>query len=76
VKSKPAKLLEIRDIEEKLVTLSSRVDHLENLSSRHNNNKDELQVVTTEQSVDVGKRQEQQVYTFLVLYFFIKKNFY
>ncbi len=43
------------DVQEKLDTLSSRVDNLENLSSRSNNSV-ELQNVTTEQSIDAGKR--------------------
>jgi hypothetical protein len=64
VKSKSEKLLEIRDIKEKLETLCSRVDSLENLSSRYNNNNGELQVVTTDQPSDVGNRQEQEVFTF------------
>jgi hypothetical protein len=63
--------LEIREIEEKLKTLSSRVDNLENLSSRYNNTNGELQVMTTEQPSDVGNRQEQQVNTFFSLIFFI-----
>ena len=66
MKSKSGKLLKIKDIQEKLETLSSRVDNLENLSSRFNNNNGELQVVTTEQPSDVGNRQEQQVYTIKV----------
>ena len=76
VNSKSRKLLEIREIQEKLKkieknernleTLCSRVDHLENLSSRYNNNNGELQVVTSGLPSDVGNRQEQQVYTFLV----------
>jgi len=64
VKSKSRKLLEIREIKEKLETLSSRVENLENLSSRQIKNNDELQVVTTEQPSDVGNRQEQQVNIF------------
>jgi flagellar motility protein MotE (MotC chaperone) len=74
VNSKSRKLLEIREIQEKLKkiekiernleTLCSRVDHLENLSSRYNNNNGELQVVTTDQPSDVGNRQEQEVFTF------------
>ena len=63
--------MEIREIEEKLKTLSSRVDNLENLSSRYNNTNGELQVMTTEQPSDVGNRQEQQVNTFFSLIFFI-----
>jgi hypothetical protein len=55
--------LEIREIKEKLKTLSSRVDNLENLISRYNNTNGELQVMTTEQPSDVGNRQEQQVNT-------------
>jgi len=65
VNSRSEKLLEIRDIQEKLETLSSRVDNLENLSSKHYNNNGELQVVTTEQPNNEN-RQEQQVYSFLV----------
>ncbi len=80
MKSKSGKLLEIRDIEEKLekieknerklVTLCSRIDHLENLSSIINNN-GELQLVTTEQPSDVVNSQEQKVYDFLIEYFLI-----
>ncbi len=55
--------MEIREIKEKLKTLSSRVDNLENLISRYNNTNGELQVMTTEQPSDVGNRQEQQVNT-------------
>ena len=83
MKSKPGKLLEIREIEEKLEmieknerkleTLCSRVDNLENFK-RHYNNNGELQVVTTEQPSDVGNRQEQQVKTFLSLIFFYLKK--
>ena len=67
VKSKSEKLLEIRDIQEKLCTLCSRVDNLENLSSRYNNNNNnngELQVLTIEQPSNDRNRQEQQVYNF------------
>ncbi len=64
VKSKPKKVLKIREIQAKLETLCSRFDNLENLSSTNNNNSGELQVVTTEQPSDVGNRQEQQVDTF------------
>jgi len=65
VKSKSGKLLEIRELQEKLDTLFSRVDNLENLSpTNNNNNTGELQFVTTQQPSDVGNRQEQQVYTF------------
>jgi len=63
-KYKSEKLLQIRDIQEKLETLCSRVDSLENLSSRYNNNNVELQVVTTEQINDVGNIQEQKVNAF------------
>ena len=66
MKSKSEKLLEKRDIEEKLETLCSRVDNLESLSSRYNNNNGELQVVTTGQPSDLEDRQEQQVNAFLV----------
>jgi len=66
--------LEIRDIQEKLETLSSRIDNLESLSSKNKNN-DELQVVTSEQPSDVANRQEQQVFTFLSEYLFIQKQF-
>ena len=58
--------MEIRDIQKKLKTLSSRVDNWENLSSRYNNTNGEIQVMTTEQPSDVGNRQEQQVYTIKV----------
>ena len=64
VKSKSGKLLEIRELQEKLDTLFSRVDNLENLSTTNNKNTGELQFVTTQQPSDVGNRQEQQVYTF------------
>ena len=64
VKSKPKKVLKIREIQAKLETLCSRFDNLENLSSTNSNNSGELQVVTTEQPSDVGNRQEQQVFTF------------
>ncbi len=55
------------EIEEKLKTLSSKVDNLENISSRHNiiNNNDE-------QSNDVGNIQEQPVNRFHILIY----NFY
>ena len=66
MKSKSEKLLEKRDIEEKLETLCSRVDNLESLSSRYNNNNGELQVLTTGQPSDLEDRQEQQVNAFLV----------
>ena len=66
MKYKSRKLSEIREIKEKLENLCSRVDNLENLSSTNHNNNSELEVVTTEQPNDVGKKQEQQVYTFLV----------
>ena len=66
VKSKSEKLLEIRDIQEKLETLCFRVDNLENLNSTNNNNSGELEIVTTEQPSDVGNRPEHQVYTFWV----------
>jgi len=66
VKSKSGKRLEIRKFEEQLQTLYSRVDNLENLTSRYNSNNEELQVMNTEQPGDVGNRQEQQVNTFLV----------
>ena len=62
-------MLEIRGIQEKFENLSSRVDHLENLSLTNNNNNGESQVVRTEEPSDVGNRQDQQVYTFLVEYF-------
>jgi hypothetical protein len=66
MKFKSGKLLEIRYIQEKLETLCSRVDHLENLSSTNNNNNGESKDVTTEQPINLGNRQEQQVSTFLV----------
>ena len=75
LKSKSGNLLEISDIQAKLETLSSRFDHLESLSSSQNNNNGELEVVRTEQPSDVGKRQEQQVFTFLYYYFYLKKTF-
>jgi hypothetical protein len=68
VKSKSGKLLEIRELQEKLDTLFSRVDNLENLSTTNNKNTGELQFVTTQQPSDVGNRQEQQVYTFLDIF--------
>ena len=71
VKSKSGNLLEISDIQAKLETLSSRFDHLESLNSTNNNNNGELQIETT----DVGNRQEQQVFTFLYYYFYLKKTF-
>jgi len=64
VKSKSGKLLEIRELQEKLDTLFSRVDNLENLSPTNNNNTGEIQFVTTQQPSDVGNKQEQQVYNF------------
>jgi len=64
VKSKSGKRLEIRKIEEKFKTLSSRVDDLGNLSSRYNNTNGELQEMTTEKPSDVGNRQKQQVKKF------------
>jgi hypothetical protein len=64
VKSKSEKLLEIKFIQEKLETLCSRVDYLENLNSTNNNNSGELQVVTSEQPSDFVNRQEQQVFKF------------
>ena len=64
VKSKSGKLLEIRELQEKLDILFSRVDNLENLSPTNNNNTGELQFATTQQTSDVGNRQEQQVYNF------------
>jgi hypothetical protein len=64
-------MLEIREIEKKfkkieknewkLETLCSRVDYLENLSSRYNNNNGESQVITVEQLIDLGNSQEHQV---------------
>ncbi len=71
MKSKPGKLLKIKDIQEKLETLSSRVNYLENLSSRFNNNNCELQVVTTEQLNGVGNSQEPQVNIILLKYLFV-----
>ena len=64
MKSKSEKLIEIRAIQEKLETLCSRVDNLENLNSTNNNNNGELQIVTSEQPSDVVNRQEQQVFKF------------
>ena len=69
MKSKSEKVLEIRDIQEKLETLSSRIDNLENFNSTNKNN-GELQIVTSEQPSDVGNRQEQQVFTFFSSIFF------
>ena len=66
--------MEIRDIQEKLETLCSRIDNLENLSSTNNNNNHELKVVTTEQAGDVGNRQEQQVNFNLGQYIFKGQN--
>ena len=57
--SKSEKLSEIRAIEEKLETLCSRVDNLENM--RYKSDNTELQVVTTEQPSDLVTSQEQQV---------------
>jgi len=61
VKQKSGKMIEIIEIEEKLKTLCSRLDYLENLSSRHsiNNNNDE-------QSNDVGNSQKEPVNIILV----------
>ena len=55
-------MFQIMEIEEKLKTLSSRVDNLENISSRHSiiNNNDE-------QSNDVGNIQEQPVNRFYII---------
>ena len=54
MRSKSGKLSEIKDIEEKFETLCYRVDNLENLGLRYNNNNNgELQAVTTEQPSDV-----------------------
>ena len=64
-------MLEIRDIQEKLETLCSRVDYLENLSSRYNNNNGELQIVTTEQLNGVGNSQEPQVHIIFLKYLFV-----
>ena len=61
VKSESEKLFEIKDIQEKLETLCSRINHLENLSSRNNKKNVDLQFVTTEQQGDVANRH--QVYT-------------
>ena len=58
-------MLEISEIQAKVDTLCSRIDHLENLNSTNNNNNGELELVITEQPSDVGNRQEQQVNTFL-----------
>jgi len=75
VKSESEKLSEIRDIREKLETLCSRVDSLENLSSRYNNNNNgELQVDTTEQLNDVGNRQEPHVHLILFKCLFVLKK--
>jgi len=61
VKQKSGKMIEIIEIEEKLKTLCSRLDYLEDLSSRHSiNNKND------EQSNDVGNSQEEPVNIILV----------
>ena len=60
------KIKNLDDKVKSLESLCSRVDHLENLISRHNNNKDELQVVKNEQPIDLESRKEQQVYAFIV----------
>ena len=67
MRSKSGKLSEIKDIEEKFETLCYRVDNLENLGLRYNNNNNgELQAVTTEQPSDLGNSQEQQVNNIIV----------
>ena len=76
MKSKSGRVSEIRELQEKLGTLCSRVDHLENLSSRYNNKNGEQQVVTTEKSSDVGNRQEQQVKAYFDKYFLLTKSVY
>ena len=60
------KIKNLDDKVKSLESLCSRVDHLENLISRHNNNKDELQIVKNEQPIDLESRKEQQVYAFIV----------
>ena len=64
MQSELGKPFEIRDIGERLETLCFRVDNLENLISSYNNHNSELQVVTTEQPIDLVNNQEQQVNTF------------
>ncbi len=69
-------MLKLTDTEEKLQkienyqrnweVLCSRVDTLENLTSRFKSKKSELEVVRSEQPSNVGNRQEQLVNTFLV----------
>ena len=73
MKSNSEKLFEIREIQENFETRCSKVDNLENLSSRCNNNNGELKFVTTEEESDVRSKQEQRVYTFSVKYFYLKK---
>ncbi len=79
MKSKSGKLFEIRDIEEKLEkiernerkleALCTRVDHLENLNSRcNNNNNGELQAVKTEESSDVVRSQKIEVNIYLDIF--------
>jgi len=64
VESKSGKLLEIREIQDQLDNLSSRVDNLENFNSTNKSYNDELQIVTSEQPRDVVNRKEKQVFTF------------
>jgi hypothetical protein len=64
VEFKSGKLLEIREIQDQLDNLSSRVDNLENFNSTNKSYNDELQIVTSEQPRDVVNRKEKQVFTF------------
>ena len=69
-------MLKLTDTEEKLQkienyqrnweVLRSRVDTLENLTSKFKSKNSELEVVRSEQPSNVGNRQEQLVNTFLV----------
>ena len=55
-------MFEISEIKEKLYNICTRVENLENLSSRYNKNSSRL-VVTSKQLSDLGNGQEQQVKT-------------
>ena len=66
MKSKSPKLYKIREIQQKLEALCSRVDQFENMRSRNNNNIGELQNETREQPSALGNRQEQQVDNFFL----------
>ena len=56
-------MFEISEIKEKLYNICTRVENLENLSSRYNKNSSRLEVVTSKQLSDLGNGQEQQVKT-------------